>query len=469
MVTEILNTPDVFKITDPQDTDVRYDVSDLLPFTSTHINRVTQRKAKDHKSLSVVKPYGDSESALKVLAGDSASDPTTIAELLVQVDSHTEVAAILDASPLKNIVDSYWEAYQKLFAAAFVIHVVIMSIYSYLGIVSLNCLSSNSTLANKPIVVRLWHVEFGLALSIIWPICLLIYDTVKLVKFFRTCHRFGSSQTTKKMISQRESLMAYLILQLCGFTYSTSTIIWYAMNRWCFPGQDYVLAISYIFGWVYSINFTRGFKHIHHFSIILQHILFRDMLRFGFIYLFILLAFSFAYAALVQAIPTLKLGGADSIFLVFNWMIGMTDFETDADEFKLVDKWEPMVKIVYSSYIILSTIVLINLLIAMMSDSYAHVRRMSEVMWKVGSLRLPLEFEEGLGRSHYRPAHLYFDDVDGRWYIKIPKRLIVEKEISSQTVIHDLTMKVERLVQESSNRESRVLALLESKTKAKSE
>ena len=461
MVIAILNTPNVFRFSSPQSTTVRYDVSDLLPFTSTHEELIdSQKSAKLHQVSANPK---DSESHANLDVDSKGTSSASIAEMLVKVEAHKQVAVILDTSPFKNIIDSYWGAYQKLFAAAFLIHIAVMAIYSYIGVVSLGCAKFNSTSVGEVGFVRTWDLEFGSVISLIWPICLLIYDIVKVVKLLIKCSRVGGYKILKGYQTEGEHLFGYLILQSCGFVYSIMTVVWYILNRYCNSNQDYILAISYIFGWVYAINFTRGFKQVHHFSIILQHILFRDMLRFGLIYLFILLGFSFAYAALVQAIPSLTITSGAAIFSVFNWMIGMADFETNSDEFAIVNKAEWMVQCIYAAYVILSTIVLLNLLIAMMSDSYADVRKMSEVMWKIGSLRLPLEFEESLGRSYYRPKHLNRDFEGNRWYIDIAKKELVERKSSPDAVIHDLNLKVDKLVEESRVRESRVLALLQSK------
>ena len=100
----------------------------------------------------------------------------------------------------------------------------------------------------------------------------------------------------------------------------------------------------------------------------------------------------------------------------------------------------------------------------MMSDSYSGVRQMSEVMWKVGSLRLPLELEATMGRSYYRPPRLTYDAVSNKWYIRIPEAELMERQSDKDLVIQDLTHRIERLSQESRVREARIISLLQSHT-----
>lgn len=460
-----MNTTNVFRWTNAQGSSVTYDVSDLLPMTSTLKNQAERKMSKNQTGIA---PANDTESSRPVLT-TSDLNPTTVAELLVKVDEHQFVAPILDTSPMKNIVDSYWGAYQKLFAFIFVFHVVIMSLYSYFSVQQLaRCvdfaLSTNITVQTTDAYNRTWNSELALAVCLIWPILLIISDIMKVVRSLIGCGRVGVRQSCQGTVSQGEHLFGYIIVQLCGFFYSITTIIWYSMNRYCHVSQDYVLAVSLIFGWVYSFSFTRGFRQVHHFSTILQHIIFRDMMRFVLIYLFILLAFSLSYGALTQAVPSMKVSGVESMFLVFNWMVGMADFEPDSDGIDQVDKSESFMKIIYSVYIILSTIVLLNLLIAMMSDSYSGVRQMSEVMWKVGSLRLPLELEQNMGRSYYRPPQLWFEPDTNRWYIKIHEAEIIERLSDKDLVIQDLTLRIEKLSEEGKLREARIISLLQSHT-----
>ena len=447
-----------------QGSSVTYDVSDLLPMTSTHRNQTGSRKSSKNQTAPAAV---DTESSHLTLTS-TEPNPTTVAELLVKVEKHQYVAPILDTSPFKNIVDSYWGAYQILFAFIFLFHILIMSLYSYFSVEQLACIDyallPNGTAQAKDDYVRSWNSELALAVCLAWPVLLIISDIIKVVRLLIGCGRVGVRMSCQAMWSQGEHLLGYVIVQLCGFFYSVTTVVWYTMNRYCLVNQDYVLAVSLIFGWVYSLNFTRGFKQVHHFSTILQHIIFRDMLRFVLIYLFILLAFSLSYGALTQAIPSMKVSGVEVMFLVFNWMVGMADFEPDSDAIAQVNKSEAFIKIIYSSYIILSTIVLLNLLIAMMSDSYSGVRQMSEVMWKVGSLRLPLELEATMGRSYYRPPRLTYDADSNKWYIRIPEAELMERQSDKDLVIQDLTHRIERLSEESRVREARIISLLQSHT-----
>lgn len=440
MVVSILNTPEVFRLSNPKSPMlVVYDVTDLLPKTSSWKQSASKSAVTPHQS---VKQDQSEEMSPIVRKYES------IADILVKNDDFHQVATILSVSPYKNIIASYWGSYQKLFAVAFLLHVFIMSVYCYCSITYLQCptVVVNATTGAETLLNRKpWGAEVGLALSLIWPVVLIIYDLAKLVQSVLLCVKVGFVQTVTSYQGDSDQLIGVLSLQASGLLYSVFAVVWYIMNRLCAEYQDYILALSYIFGWIYAINFMRGFKQVHHFSIILRHIVFKDMIRFSFLYLFILLAFSFAYAALIQAIPSLKMSSREVLFLVFNWMIGMSDFDTNAEEFEAAHRSQAFVQIIYAAYIILSTVVLLNLLIAMMSDSYREVREKSEMMWTVGSLQLPLEIEKGFRGSRYNPHNLRFDVDTDRWYLTIHQDKLSTHYTTSTATINELRARIDTL------------------------
>lgn len=56
---------------------------------------------------------------------------------------------------------------------------------------------------------------------------------------------------------------------------------------------------------------------------------------------------------------------------------------------KYVDAWTlELFKIVFAGYLMVTVIVLINLLIAMMSDTYQRIQRASDIEWKFGLAKL---------------------------------------------------------------------------------
>lgn len=125
----------------------------------------------------------------------------------------------------------------------------------------------------------------------------------------------------------------------------------------------------------------------------------RDSLRFLIVYLFVILGFGFAFHVLFQVsddivsdYPT----PADTLFLTFNMMIGMGELFDGNFESNMaaVERTAVYAKVLYLFYIILSTIILLNLLIAMMNDSYSMILNQNTIMWRIESVSMGVEIEE---------------------------------------------------------------------------
>ena len=85
-------------------------------------------------------------------------------------------------------------------------------------------------------------------------------------------------------------------------------------------------------------------------------------------------------------------------------------------------------RIVYIVYIVLTTIILLNLLIAMMTDSYAEVKAREGTTWRVGSIRLAIQLERAMPfipkffiLVGIKNNPVKFDNDSGHWLMHIPR------------------------------------------------
>jgi len=447
----ILNTPDVFKTVLPGNK-IMYDVTGLTPDTMSDTGKVRKRST----GKSTVVPLQQHETDEEEVEDKSH---LSLAELLIELDSSVELvhaAAVLDTSPMKNLSGFYWSAYQWLFTVIFFCHIAYMILYSYFSVL-MQTASWTIYSCNQPTPLY-WtngsNITWSAERPPINPHWLLLSEpTITLIFFL-----FEMFMIIKRSIQRgcgfnvenvNSDLLGHVLLRGNGVAFSVLTITWFALYHNCSAWQDYFLSVSLICGWIYSFHFTRGFKGFHHFVIMLQHMLFRDVSKFALIYSFILMAFAFAFYALIQAIPVMQMNAWDTLFTVFNWMIGMADFETDPTSINELAKSEPMIRVVYCIYIIMSTIVLLNLLIAMMSDSYSEVKEKSSVTWKVGSLKLAIETERlfpflsnGFGCLKQYGSRLQYDESSHRWLLVVPITQVWGRHQPSDDAINDLNLKL---------------------------
>ena len=159
---------------------------------------------------------------------------------------------------------------------------------------------------------------------------------------------------------------------------------------------------------------------------ILKQILLKDITRFIYIYIFILISFGYAIHAIMQADYHLDpdyRSPTSTIYLTFYRMLSpeaILDVSVSED-YKRSGGSVAVLRAICSVYSILSTVVLMNMLIAMMNSTYSDVSSMKSAAWRLESLRMALWLER-----HFPLRKLKFltlkgtinDSSQNRWYMK---------------------------------------------------
>ncbi|MCJ8748549.1 hypothetical protein PDJAM_G00166080 [Pangasius djambal] len=158
--------------------------------------------------------------------------------------------------------------------------------------------------------------------------------------------------------------------------------------------------------WVNLLYFSRGTQHMGIYNIMIQRIFLGDILRFLFVYIVFLIGFSAAMVTLLHepkkrsslytdnknvtegcTKPTFKTISFTTLEL-FKFTIGMGDLEfTEEYEYKHV------FYVLLISYIVLTYILLLNMLIALMSKTVDNMSEESTSIWKLQRAIIILDLE----------------------------------------------------------------------------
>ncbi|CAM2718816.1 unnamed protein product [Rotaria socialis] len=138
--------------------------------------------------------------------------------------------------------------------------------------------------------------------------------------------------------------------------------------------ESLVLAFTSLVGWGYMFFFTMPFRFTGPFVIMIYKMLFNDVLRFCIIYTIFLTGFSQAFFILFNENG---FGGfLSSIKQCFLCLLG----EFDLDYY--IEGQHPLPSVTLLIFhIVVITILLLNLLIAMMGDTYADVKKSARKLW----------------------------------------------------------------------------------------
>ncbi|KAK7485350.1 hypothetical protein BaRGS_00023449, partial [Batillaria attramentaria] len=163
-----------------------------------------------------------------------------------------------------------------------------------------------------------------------------------------------------------------------------------------------------LFAWALLLSFVQllDFLSFHHlfgpWAIIIRDLM-RDLMRFLVILLIFMVGFTLHLSALYQPVyPQADSGvGTDHVSELVTAHTPITTFEflffalfglVEPDSLPPINRapaWvTDMVKVVFGTYMMVTLIVLINLLIAMMSDTYQRIQQQSDMEWKFGRAKL---------------------------------------------------------------------------------
>ncbi|XP_021362394.1 uncharacterized protein LOC110456149 [Mizuhopecten yessoensis] len=373
-------------------------------------------------------------------------------ELLMSLNAKERASRVLDVAPVRQIERMYTFICAWAYAFFMLLHIIYMGVFSYLGV---------------SVAAKFRNMNNGVLLSNTDPVLVAVYVIVPIEPAIAIVHTMG---TLCKTLYRKESLKGNSVITKFALTlFACLTLAWIGMVARRDTNQDYVLAISLCLGWMNSIALTRGFKGIHYFFKMLVNMVARDVLRFLVVFSFVLLAFGFALHVAFQISPDIAntySDPAETLFMTFNLMIGMAELFDDSFETGMsgVGRSATFAKAIYLVYILLSTIVLLNLLIAMMNDSYSDILLHQKVNWRVESIQIAIGvehlfpwFPSTFGKIKIRKEALHAEGKlaeKERWYLVTTESDLLDyaPESNTNNTTERMTTTCEEKIHEVENR-----------------
>uniref|UniRef100_A0A8I3W4D5 Transient receptor potential cation channel subfamily V member 2 n=1 Tax=Callithrix jacchus TaxID=9483 RepID=A0A8I3W4D5_CALJA len=224
-----------------------------------------------------------------------------------------------------------------------------------------------------------------------------------------------------------------------------SQVLCFLAIEWYLP----LLVSALVLGWLNLLYYTRGFQHTGIYSVMIQKVILRDLLRFLLVYLVFLFGFAVALVSLSQEAwrPEAPTGSnateslqpvegqkdkentspygniLEASLELFKFTIGMGEL---AFEEQL--HFRGMVLLLLLAYVLLTYILLLNMLIALMNETVNSVATDSWSIWKLQKAISVLEMENGYWwyRKKQRRAGVMLtvgtkadDSPDERWCFRV--------------------------------------------------
>ncbi|XP_007125527.1 transient receptor potential cation channel subfamily V member 3 isoform X2 [Physeter macrocephalus] len=170
----------------------------------------------------------------------------------------------------------------------------------------------------------------------------------------------------------------------------------------------FVLAMA--LGWANMLYYTRGFQSMGMYSVMIQKVILHDVLKFLFVYIVFLLGFGVALASLIEKRSKVNEDYSsygsfnDTVLELFKLTIGLGDLKIQQNS-----KYPILFLFLLITYVTLTFVLLLNMLIALMGETVENISKESERIWRLQRARTILEFEKMLPawlRSRFQMGEL---------------------------------------------------------------
>ncbi|XP_039973448.1 transient receptor potential cation channel subfamily V member 6 [Xiphias gladius] len=328
---------------------------------------------------------------------DSWADDMSVLELIV--GSHQrEARRILEVTPVRQLVSLKWNLYGKHY-----FRLLLLLYLLYIGIFTLCCVyrplkdvPENYTQSDMDKTIRVQktlnesYVTYvdnlrlaGEIISVLGAFAILLLEIPDILRVGAKRY-FGQTALGGPF---HVILISYacLVVLLCVF-------------RACeVQGEAVVMAVCLVLGWCNVMFFARGFEMLGPYVIMIQKIIFGDLTKFMWLTVIVLIGFSTSLWMVYMtqapdAIPAYS-SFPITLFSQFELSVGLIDLPVEH-----TISTPPIVHVIHCAFSVVSYILLLNLLIAMMSDTHWRVAQERDELWRTQVVATTLMLERRLPR-----------------------------------------------------------------------
>uniref|UniRef100_UPI00398E69A3 transient receptor potential cation channel subfamily V member 5-like n=1 Tax=Pristiophorus japonicus TaxID=55135 RepID=UPI00398E69A3 len=193
--------------------------------------------------------------------------------------------------------------------------------------------------------------------------------------------------------------------------------------------ETVIMAYALISAWCNVLYFARGFKLLGPLCIMIQKMIFGDLMRFCYVLIIVIIGFGAGFDVHFQTLdPNTYLYFRDftiTIFTLFQLMMGLTELPGPPD-IKIPD----IIIVLYMVYMCFGFVLLLNLFIALMGDTHYRVVSERKSLWKAQIAATTLLLERRLPAWLWPRAGIPGDllglNVE-KWYLRVEERSDYQK------------------------------------------
>ncbi|XP_005038445.1 PREDICTED: transient receptor potential cation channel subfamily V member 5 isoform X1 [Ficedula albicollis] len=354
---------------------------------------------------------------------DSWAEDQSFLELIVSTKKR-EARQILDLTPVKELVSLKWNMYGRpyfcflaLFYILYMVCFTMCCVYRPLKPRTGNRTSSRDNTVYVQKMLQESYVAYEDELRLVGELITVIGAVVILVLEIPDILRVGAAKYFGQTILGGP-------FHIIVITYACMILVTMVMRLTSTTGEVVPMSFALVLGWCNVMYFARGFQMLGPFTIMIQKMIFGDLMRFCWLMAVVILGFASAFYIIFQTENPENLGQfynyPMSLFTTFELFLTIIDGPANYD----VDL-PFMYSVVYFAFAIIATLLMLNLLIAMMGDTHWRVAHEQDELWRAQVVATTVMLERKLPRCLWPRSGICGREfgLGDRWYLRIEDRI----------------------------------------------
>ncbi|XP_039716454.1 transient receptor potential cation channel subfamily V member 5 [Pteropus medius] len=350
---------------------------------------------------------------------DSWGEKVSFLELVVS-SKKREARQILEQTPVKQLVSFKWRKYGRpYFCVLGALYVLYMScftmccVYRPLKFRSGNRTDSRDiTLLEQKLLQEAYVMEQD-KIRLVGELVTVIGAVIMLLLEIPDIFRVGASRYFGQTVLGGP-------FHVIIITYASLVLVTMAMRLTDTSGEVVPMSLALVLGWCSVMYFARGFQMLGPFSIMIQKMIFGDLMRFCWLMAVVILGFASAFFIVFQTEDPEKLGEfydyPTALFSTFELFLTIIDGPANYD----VDL-PFMYSITYAAFAIIATLLMLNLFIAMMGDTHWRVAQERDELWRAQVVATTVMLERKMPRFLWPRSGICGRKygLGDRWFLRI--------------------------------------------------
>nr|KAF6419639.1 transient receptor potential cation channel subfamily V member 5 [Rousettus aegyptiacus] len=360
--------------------------------------------------------HGDHPLSLDLVPNHQGLTPFKLAG----VEGNVVARQILEQTPVKQLVSFKWRKYGRpyfcLLGALYLLYMscfTMCCVYRPLKFRSGNRTDSRDiTLLEQKLLQEAYVAEQD-KIRLVGELVTVIGAAIMLLLEIPDIFRVGASRYFGQTVLGGP-------FHVIIITYASLVLVTMAMRLTDTSGEVVPMSLALVLGWCSVMYFARGFQMLGPFTIMIQKMIFGDLMRFCWLMAVVILGFASAFFIIFQTEDPGELGEfydyPTALFSTFELFLTIIDGPANYN----VDL-PFMYSITYTVFAIIATLLMLNLFIAMMGDTHWRVAQERDELWRAQVVATTVMLERKLPRFLWPRSGICGRKygLGDRWFLRI--------------------------------------------------